>query len=208
METNESKNNGINVENEKKALKLPNLPVTKLIPLAIIVGVVVVVTSAIAFSKPSIKKSITSIMQNQTTISQLSALKVPYGGIYIEKNEKGEETNRFLYKGDVTYTIDFNNIRISEGNKTIKVEIPNVGIKRENVVIEPKSIKWINNHRYNTQKLMDICTEDILQQYETNSDTKKLAEESVSDTIKNFITPIVRGIDKRYIVEVHVGEEK
>lgn len=214
METNELNNNDPSSKKSKNIIMdlagfFKNKVIPKLfnIKIPIIAIVLIAWIFSISFNKPSMKTTIISIMQSKETISQLSALQVPYGGIYIEKNEKGEEIDRCLYKGSVKYSIDFSKIKVSEQDNTIKVEIPNVELQEKDVFIDPV-IKWLHNeNRYinNKEKEIELCKGDIIDQYKNNSDTRELAEQSVGYTIKNLITPIVDGISKQYKVEVYVG---
>ena len=203
---NNSQNDNLNqnkTEKEQKTvIKVSNPLLSKLIP---IIAIVIIVGFAFMFinKKTSVKTTVVSIMQSEKTISQLSALKVPYGGIYIEKDDKDNEINRHLYRGNIVYSVNFKGIKISEVDKTINVNVPKVEIKSENIYIDPV-VKSLKNTKYSNSQLIEICKEDCLSQFDNDKELMELANESVKGTLKNFLEPILKSIDGSYNIVVNI----
>lgn len=147
---------------------------------------------------------VTSILQDQKVISQLSTLIVPYGSIYEEKNDKGKEVLAIAYRGTVEYGLDFSKITVSadDEKKVITVKIPSIEIKE--IYIDPSSISSIPEGKFNeTTNYLQKCKDDLLNKFSNNSDEMyDLAKSTAIETLLSFLNPIVNNIGDAYTLVV------
>lgn len=170
------------------------------ITIATIIVVILIIFNLFFNKGTSSRTVVTSMLQDQKVISELSTLIVPCGGIYEEKNDKGKEILDIAYSGTVEYGLDFSQINIStdEENKKIIVKIPSIYIKE--VYIDPSSISLIPEGKYNkTTEYLQKCKDDLSSKFTNNSDEMyNLAKSTAVETLSSFLDPIVKNIGDGY----------
>lgn len=158
----------------------------------------------------TIKAVVSTILNEQKTISELSILRVPHGDMIIKNDDSGKEIERIVYTGSIEYAIEFSDIKVTEdiNNKIVIITLPNIEVINTivpltNIHIIPTKDTGKGNGLFDRQK---ECENHIIKQFETNQEMRQLAEESVTNTMKNFLEPIIKGIDSSYTLKVNVGE--
>ena len=171
----------------------------------IIIIIAALVTFNLFFNKGASSSTVvTSILQDQKVISELSTLIVPCGSIYEELDDKGKEKLSIAYRGTVEYGLNFSKINISanEEEKIIAIKIPPIEIKE--IYIEPSSISLIPEGKYNeTTTYLQKCKDDLLNKFTNNSDEMyELAKTTAIETISSFLEPIVKNMNDGYTLIV------
>ena len=202
MEDNNLENNKLNEGKEKSSSSF-------FTPKFIITITTIIIAALIIFNLffnkgTSSSTIVTSILQDQKVISELSTLIVPYGGIYEEKDDKGKDVLAIAYRGTVEYGLDFNKINISsdDENKIITVKIPSIEIKE--IYIDPSSISSIPEGKFNeSTNYLQKCRDDLLNKFTNNSDEMyELAKSTAIETLLSFLNPIIYNLGDAYTLVV------
>ena len=197
------------VENEKKLNK--KIKLDKIFKVILLLFIVVILGTIIYFNfgnKKKPKMIVTSILQDQKVISQLSTLIVPYGGVYEGIDEKGKAI-QIAYRGTVTYGVDFSKIEIieNEEKKLCLIMLPQITLL--DVYVIPNSLSSIPEGEIDDlEKRLIICKNDLIEKFNTDNDGMyELAAESTKDTILNFLNPIISELDDNYEIVVDIERQ-
>lgn len=202
MENNNSEKSETIKENKKSSFSF--LTPKFILSIATVIIAVLLIFNLFFNKGTSSSTVVTSILQDQKVISQLSTLIVPYGGIYEEKNDKGKDVLAIAYRGTVEYGLDFSKISVSadDEKKVITVKIPSIEIKE--IYIDPSSISSIPEGKFNeTTNYLQKCKDDLLNKFSNNSDEMyDLAKSTAIETLLSFLNPIVNNIGDAYTLVV------
>lgn len=202
MENNNSEKSEDIKENKKSSFSF--LSPKFILSIAMVIIAALVIFNLFFNKGTSSSTVVTSILQDQKVISELSTLIVPYGGIYEEKNDKGKDVLAIAYRGTVEYGLDFSKISVSadDEKKVITVKIPSIDIKE--IYIDPSSISSIPEGKFNdTTNYLQKCKDDLLNKFSNNSDEMyDLAKSTAIETLLSFLNPIVNNIGDAYTLVV------
>ena len=209
---NDAKQNHVADKNTKQNTLIKKIKIG-INPFSLILLMVVVVIAYcfIFLRQKSMRSTVSSILKEEKTVSQLSVLYVPYGGMIVKTDDKGNEIQRIVYdESSVEYAIEFNAIRINEDSdeKLLTITVPKIKVTNPRVPLTRIRTIPSNNSGKGDEfnQLQSECVNDMINQFENNQDMKILAKETVGNTIKNFIEPVVKGMDGSYRIEVVVEE--
>lgn len=208
MENNDLEKNELNTKedtsNSTKKSSFSFFTPKSVKTIAVIIIAALVIFNLFFNKSTSSSTVVTSILQDQKVISELSTLIVPYGGIYEEKNDKGKDVLAIAYRGTVEYGLDFSKISVSadDEKKVITVKIPSIEIKE--IYIDPSSISSIPEGKFNeTTNYLQKCKDDLLNKFSNNSDEMyDLAKSTAIETLLSFLNPIVNNIGDAYTLVV------
>lgn len=219
MEDNNFENKEINTT---KKTSLNSATLKFIMSIAGIVAVALVIFNLFFNTGTSSRTVVTSILNDQKVVSELSTLIVPYGGIYEEKNDKGKDILSIAYHGSITYGLDFSQLKISadDNNRIITVKIPPIEIK--DVYIDPRISSIPEESAKERVNYLQICKEDVLNKFARTKENNKnkastsnvdqsadnydemydLARTTAIETISSFLSPIIENMGDGYTLVV------
>lgn len=179
--------------------------------LAIVVVALVLFFAVSNFThKQTIETTVSSVLKDTKTISELQTLIVPYNSVVKVEEPKKKETDEQKYKyvvsyhGTVTFGIDFKKIKVSEDkdNKKVIVTMPKISIVETNVAPESVVPIYLEDKKADEEfayiERRRECDEDLRSKAENDIKVTEMAKKTAESTVRNLINPFIKELYPDY----------
>lgn len=181
----------------------------KIIAIVVVILVIFFATTNLAH-KQTIETTVSSVLKDTKTISELQTLIVPYNSILKIEAPKKKETDEQKYKyvvsyhGTVTFGIDFKKIKVSEDkdNKKLIVTMPKISILDTNVSPDSVVPIYLEDKKADEEfayiERRKECDADLKSKAENDIKVMNMAKKTAESTVRNLINPFIKELYPDY----------
>lgn len=160
--------------------------------------------------KQTIETTVSSVLKDTKTISELQTLIVPYNSVVKVEAPKKKDTDEQKYKyvvsynGTVTFGIDFKKIKVSEDedNKKLIVTMPKISILETNIAPESVVPIYLEDKKADEEfayiERRKECDADLKSKAENDVKVMDMAKKTAESTVRNLINPFIKELYPDY----------